>query len=324
MKSYDELKSEMKSISKLMAEARKNERANAITEVKRLCKKFSLTSEEVKTQIELPQQQIIKPSGYGRTKALNEVNRLCKEFGIVAETMYDYEDRQDFNLITRVLHTTRYRNLKKLITQITKTNKKIKIVDIGCGPAKTFNVCKELDIDFNYFGIEPSEDLVEIAQSRYSKYDNFSIICDSVENTYETFNDADLILGLESFEHIPEPLVVRVIENIAKSNFKYFYITVPNEIGPAIFIKNLGSFLMGWKRYKEYKWSETIALAFYRLDKVERHGTRHKGFDWRWLAQTLRQNCQIKKITTSPLSIIPRSISPSIGFICKSDHYNDS
>ena len=124
---------------------------------------------------------------------------------------------------------------------------------------------------------------------------------------------------MESFEHIREATVIRIIENITKRNFKYMYITVPNEIGPAILIKNVGSFLMGWNRYREYKWSETLASAFYNLDKVERHGTRHKGFDWRWLAQNLRQNCKIKKITTSPSNLVPISFSPSIGFICESD-----
>ena len=38
MKSYDELKAEMETIQHQMVEAKKNERANALKEVKRLCK----------------------------------------------------------------------------------------------------------------------------------------------------------------------------------------------------------------------------------------------------------------------------------------------
>jgi hypothetical protein len=38
MKSYDELKSEMETIQQQMAEAKRNERKNALKEVKRLCK----------------------------------------------------------------------------------------------------------------------------------------------------------------------------------------------------------------------------------------------------------------------------------------------
>ena len=44
MKSYDELKAEMETIHQQMAEAKKNERANALKEVKRLCKEFGFTA----------------------------------------------------------------------------------------------------------------------------------------------------------------------------------------------------------------------------------------------------------------------------------------
>ena len=43
MKSYDELKAEMEAIQQQMIEAKKNERANALKEVKRLCKEFGFT-----------------------------------------------------------------------------------------------------------------------------------------------------------------------------------------------------------------------------------------------------------------------------------------
>lgn len=44
MKSYDELKAEMETIQQQMAEANKNELANALKEVKRLCKEFGFTA----------------------------------------------------------------------------------------------------------------------------------------------------------------------------------------------------------------------------------------------------------------------------------------
>ena len=44
MKSYDDLKAEMKAIQQQMAEAKKNELTNALKEVKRLCKEFVLTA----------------------------------------------------------------------------------------------------------------------------------------------------------------------------------------------------------------------------------------------------------------------------------------
>ena len=40
MKSYDELKAEMEAIQQQMVNVKKNVRANALTEIKRLCKEF--------------------------------------------------------------------------------------------------------------------------------------------------------------------------------------------------------------------------------------------------------------------------------------------
>ena len=51
MKSYDELKAEMETIQQQMAEAKKNERANALKEVKRLCKEFGYTAEMLKVSL---------------------------------------------------------------------------------------------------------------------------------------------------------------------------------------------------------------------------------------------------------------------------------
>ena len=44
MKSYDERKAELETIQQQMAEAKKNERTNALKEVKRLCKEFEFTA----------------------------------------------------------------------------------------------------------------------------------------------------------------------------------------------------------------------------------------------------------------------------------------
>jgi hypothetical protein len=44
MKSYDELKAEMETIQQQIPEAKKNERTNALKELKRLCKEFGFTA----------------------------------------------------------------------------------------------------------------------------------------------------------------------------------------------------------------------------------------------------------------------------------------
>ena len=51
MKSYDNLKAEMEAIQQQMVKAKKNERANALKEVKRLCKEFGFTAGMLKSSL---------------------------------------------------------------------------------------------------------------------------------------------------------------------------------------------------------------------------------------------------------------------------------
>ena len=230
----------------------------------------------------------------------------------------NYEKNQNFNFVTSYLHKVRYKNLLNLFGTIKKkNNNKINVVDIGCGVGKAYELLNA-NYRINYYGIEANRGFYDIANERYGDFENFEIVCDSVENQYSKFTDSDIVIGLETFEHIPENLVVRVIEAIADSSVPLFYCTVPNEVGPAILIKNLGSFIMGYSRHKEYSWKETISSSLYNLDNVGVHGSGHKGFDWRWLAQTIRYNLRIVSITTSPFNFIPKFLSPSIGFIARS------
>ena len=115
-----------------------------------------------------------------------------------------------------MLHKVRYKNLGKVFTEVTqKSNSIINVLDIGCGACKAFEYLNP-NFSINYTGIELQEDLVEIAKSRYEDEKNFSIVCDDVQNTFSIFKNFDVVIGLESFEHIPESIVVRVVETIWK------------------------------------------------------------------------------------------------------------
>ena len=51
MKSYDKLKADMEAIQQQMIEAKKNERANTLKEVKRLCKEFEFIAGMLKSSL---------------------------------------------------------------------------------------------------------------------------------------------------------------------------------------------------------------------------------------------------------------------------------
>jgi len=230
----------------------------------------------------------------------------------------DYEKNQSFNPIVSWLHSVRYKYLIELFDQIHKEspNKTIKVVDIGCAHAKTFSMLNNR-CNISYVGIELDKSFADAANSRYGHNDNFRVINDTIEHHYTELESVDVIMSLETLEHIPEHIVVRLIEKIAISNPKYFVCSVPNEVGPVVWIKNIGSHLMGYGRHAEYEWKETFYAGIYNLDKVETHGTGHKGFDWRWLAQTIRHNRKITKTLSSPFRWLPKTFSVSVIFISR-------
>lgn len=229
-----------------------------------------------------------------------------------------YEQNQNFNSLISWTHSFRYKYLVEEFNEISIKlgPQPIRVIDIGCAHAKSFGVLNE-KFKIDYTGIEVYKDGVEAAQERYGTYHNFKIIKNRVEEEFKHFKDADVILALETLEHIPEDHVVRIIEAIAKTNPQSFICSVPVEIGPAVWFKNIASFATGYSRHKEYTWKETFWAGLVKLDNIPPHGTGHKGFDWHWLAQTIRHNMKIRKIRKSPFKMLPPSFNSSVFFVAE-------
>ena len=231
---------------------------------------------------------------------------------------HNYEERQSFNALVRFLHSVRFKTLEGVARDLKPVyGTRLRVLDIGCGPASAYPVLKRLRQDIDYIGVELREDFCALALERYSGENGFEIHQAGICERLDLIERCDLILGLESFEHILEPEVEKVIEAIGRTEFQKLLITVPNELGPAIVMNNAGSLLMGYMRHKEYRWRDTYHAAIYAVDKLPPHGNGHIGFDWRWLKRTLHQQVEITRITTSPWPWVPRAISPSIGFLCE-------
>lgn len=230
-----------------------------------------------------------------------------------------YEKTLNYNFITKYLHGNKTKSLIKFLKKYfdnNSDNKVFKILDIGCGPSSIFKDIFTINKNIKYTGIDIRKDFIDISNQRYSSFNQFEAIKIDAEEYLRKNKDFDLIISFDSFEHIPLDKRNNLINLINHINFKFMFINVPNEIGPAILIKNFGSFLMGYVRYKEYSLTETFNAFFYRLHKIKSHYDGHKGFDWRVLHYTLRYYFKVKVIT-SPFLFIPKSFSPSIFFICE-------
>jgi hypothetical protein len=74
---------------------------------------------------------------------------------------------------------------------------------------------------------------------------------------------------------------------------------------------------MGYTRQNEYTWRETFWAGLGKLDRIRRHGTGHCGFDWRWLAQTIRHNLEITEVRRFPFGVLPVALSSSVFFVAE-------
>ena len=168
---------------------------------------------------------------------------------------------------------------------------------------------------FDYLGIEKNKKFYEICNEKLSSNKNYKIILTDVEIILDELNGRDLILCLDILEHVNFELREKIIKKISKLNFQKFFINVPNEFGPAIFIKNFGSKLINYNRDFEYTVKETIYATFYKFDKLPPHTNKHKNFYWKDLFILLRKYFKVE-IKSNLNNLLPNHFSPTISFIC--------
>lgn len=107
--------------------------------------------------------------------------------------------KEDYNLIAEDFSRTRKyveEDRKSLLLQ--NISPKDRVLDLGCGNGRFFEVFKDLKID--YFGIDNSEKIIEIAKKKYPQ-GNFQV-ADALDLPFQT-NYFDKILSLAVFHHIP-------------------------------------------------------------------------------------------------------------------------
>lgn len=228
-----------------------------------------------------------------------------------------YVDCQNYNVITRFFHAVRYRHLNNFLQGLKPHSNDL--FEIGCGYGKSLEVIKNVD---NYVGIDIDPQFAAFCQQKFPKlkFPKYQFLQADIRDYLKGIKNIPFkptaVIALECFEHIPERDVPAVLEWIASLGCPLF-ISVPNEVGPALLLKNIGSALMGYSRHKEYTWRETCLAATYQVERVTRHYTGHIGFDWRWLLKVIHQYFNINKIGTSPVGFLPRFLSPSIYFYCR-------
>jgi Methyltransferase domain len=224
------------------------------------------------------------------------------------QTILPYEQKLAANPINRFLHRGRHR---LAADRIAAFEGRPKVVDIGCATALLFPFARQ-SRPVDYIGIDPRADFINAANSRYQGQDGFSAFLGYAEDALHLMHGADYVCALECFEHIPRANLLALLPKLAETINCPLLVTVPVEVGPALWVKNVGSFAMGYVRHREYTWPETFWAGLGRLDRVPPHTTHHKGFDWRQLVADMSEHFHVERVTGMPLAQIPAGLNPSV------------
>lgn len=231
-----------------------------------------------------------------------------------------YEKAQNFNFLTRWLHGFRYRQIFQLMEKLSreKGDTPIRIYEIGSAYGRLFDMLNAR-FKIEYTGIELYIGLYDESVRRYGKFSNASFIHGSAldDENLKGVEEADIVIALETLEHIPDDDVVTLLKKLKTRLRGIFVCSVPVEIGPSIALKNIGSAMAGYSRHNEYTWKETFYAFTFQLDRLPPHDTGHKGFDWRKLVKNIRSELKIKKIRRFPANLLPAWFASSIFLIAE-------
>jgi len=188
----------------------------------------------------------------------------------------------------------------------------MRALEIGCGTGTAVGPLLDT-YDVDYHGIDYNPLFIEAARRSHAHRSHCSfLMADATDPRHYKPESADIVFALETLEHIPEGDVVRIVEYVCKIvRPRRFMVTVPVEVGPAVWIKNVGSVMMGHNR-RSGNFSQTFWAGLYQMDRIPVHTDGHIGFDWRWLAQTVRHNARIVELSSLPFGWLPRTIAPTM------------
>lgn len=124
----------------------------------------------------------------------------------------------------------------------------------------------------------------------------------------ELKDDFDLVVCLETLEHVEDPAAVLDTMVALARPGGLILVSVPVEVGPALLIKQAGRWAAnrdGSYGYERYAWKELLQAAlFWDADGIGRANLHsHKGFDYRRIRRQLKERATITRTWYSPVDL---------------------
>lgn len=234
--------------------------------------------------------------------------------------MNAYEKTLAHNAATRWLHSFRFVHAKQVAKDLHMRfpDRPLRVLELGCAHGKLADALAEV-VPVEYVGVDTQSDFIEEAKRRTRVADARFVHADFTQPfALEKLDfQPDIVFALETLEHNSERATPYVFYQIKQLRPHMFVCSVPVEVGPSVWLKNVGSLLCGYSRHEEYTWLETFWAGLGAFDKLPMHTTGHKGFDWRHLAHSMRQYFVIDEIRKFPFQFVPAALSSTVFIISR-------
>lgn len=172
------------------------------------------------------------------------------------------ETKRNFDQIAEEFSATRrwpWEILKNFINYLKEGDK---ILDIGCGNGRLYELLKDKQIE--YIGIDNSQKLIEIAKKRFqvpsSKLQVKFLVTDALDLPFKE-NEFDAVFMIAVLPHIPlKELQIKVLKEawrVLKID-GYFFITCWNFLQPKLFFRNFLNRIKNPKLYQGFGFKDFL------------------------------------------------------------------
>ena len=181
------------------------------------------------------------------------------------------------------------------------------VVDFGAGTGLFLSTLGDRRSDVKLYAIEPFMPPATDSRIHY------------IKNLESLKLEVDLISAFEVCEHLTDAETEEFLsaaQHIIRTDGKLI-ISVPIMIGGPLILKELNRSILITRRASDYSVTELIAGVLGRtVQRPTNRGPTHKGFDFRWLREKLRERFIIESEILSPLPL-PWWANSQVFFICR-------